>query len=147
MLIPFLGAPQTFMHCAPCGALIENFQSNPTQSLFVEGVFMTDKNDPSSSQKPNLVLMFFRWYWNILFIIESFRKKDFNLQMPYKYDCHSHRQCQLFTPTTPTSISTSPSYPAVFFFVFQAKTDTITQWIRQSHYDPTPFHNCVRVSL
>ncbi|MBW0487296.1 hypothetical protein O181_027011 [Austropuccinia psidii MF-1] len=113
-LIPFLGAPQTFMHCGPGGAWFENCQSNPTQTLFVEGVFMTDKYDPSSSQKPNLVLMFFTWYPNILFIIESFRKQDFNLQMPNKCDCHSHSQCQLFTPTNPTSISTTPLYPAVF---------------------------------
>ncbi|MBW0462883.1 hypothetical protein O181_002598 [Austropuccinia psidii MF-1] len=49
MLIPFLGAPQTFMHCGPGGAWIENCQSNPTQTLFVEGVFMTYPNDPSSS--------------------------------------------------------------------------------------------------
>ncbi|MBW0500895.1 hypothetical protein O181_040610 [Austropuccinia psidii MF-1] len=34
--------------------------------------------------------------------------------MPNKYDCHSHSQCQLFTPTTPTSILTTPLYPAVF---------------------------------
>ncbi|MBW0508493.1 hypothetical protein O181_048208 [Austropuccinia psidii MF-1] len=71
-LIPFLGAPQTFMHCGPGGAWIENCQTNTTKTLFVEGVFMTDPNDPSSSQKPNLVLMFFTWYPNILFIIESF---------------------------------------------------------------------------
>ncbi|MBW0536960.1 hypothetical protein O181_076675 [Austropuccinia psidii MF-1] len=113
-LILFLGVPQTFMHCGPGGAWIENCQSNPTQTLFVEGVFMTDQHDPSSSQKPNLALMFFTWYPSILFINESFRKQEFNLQMPNKYDCHSHRQCQLFTPTTPTSISTTPLYPAVF---------------------------------
>ncbi|MBW0530257.1 hypothetical protein O181_069972 [Austropuccinia psidii MF-1] len=71
-LIPFLGAPQTFMHCGPGSAWIENCQSNPTQTLFVEGVSMTDANDSSSSQKPNLALMFFTWYLNILFIIESF---------------------------------------------------------------------------
>ncbi|MBW0577976.1 hypothetical protein O181_117691 [Austropuccinia psidii MF-1] len=71
-LIPFLGAPKPFMHCGPGGAWIENCQSNPTQILFVEGVFMTDANDPSSSQKPNLALMFFTWYPNILFIMESF---------------------------------------------------------------------------
>ncbi|MBW0501185.1 hypothetical protein O181_040900 [Austropuccinia psidii MF-1] len=83
-LIPFLGAPQTFMHCGPGGACIENCQSNPTKILFVEGVFMTDQHDPSSSQEPNLAFMCFT--------------------------C----QFQLFTPTTPTSISTTPSYPAVF---------------------------------
>ncbi|MBW0479342.1 hypothetical protein O181_019057 [Austropuccinia psidii MF-1] len=33
-LIPFLGAPQTFMHCGPGGAWIGNCQSNPTQTLF-----------------------------------------------------------------------------------------------------------------
>ncbi|MBW0460904.1 hypothetical protein O181_000619 [Austropuccinia psidii MF-1] len=103
-----------FIHCGPAGACIENCQSNPTQTLFVEGVFMTDQHDSSSSQKPNLALMFFKWYPNILFIIESFRKQEFNLQMPNKYDCHSHSQCQLFTPTTPTSILTTPLYPAVF---------------------------------
>ncbi|MBW0572121.1 hypothetical protein O181_111836 [Austropuccinia psidii MF-1] len=36
MLIPFLGAPQTFMHYGPGGAWIENCQSNPTQTLFFE---------------------------------------------------------------------------------------------------------------
>ncbi|MBW0495462.1 hypothetical protein O181_035177 [Austropuccinia psidii MF-1] len=71
-LRPFLGAPQTFMHCGPGGACIENCQSNPTQTLFVEGVFMTDTNDPSSSQKRNLALISFTWYPKILFIIESF---------------------------------------------------------------------------
>ncbi|MBW0546306.1 hypothetical protein O181_086021 [Austropuccinia psidii MF-1] len=65
-LIPFLGAPQTFMHCGPGGAWIENCQTNPTQTLFVGGVFMTDPNDPCSSQKPNLVFMFFTWYPKIL---------------------------------------------------------------------------------
>ncbi|MBW0489581.1 hypothetical protein O181_029296 [Austropuccinia psidii MF-1] len=114
MLILFLGALQNFMHCSPCGAWIEKCQSNPTQTLFVKGVFMTDPDEPSSSQKANLALMFFTWYPNILFIIESFRKQDFKLQMPKEYDCHSHSQCQLFTPTTPTSISTPPSYLAVF---------------------------------
>ncbi|MBW0492971.1 hypothetical protein O181_032686 [Austropuccinia psidii MF-1] len=68
-LIPFIGAPQMFMHCGPGGKWIEDFQSNPTQTLFVDGVFMRDPNDPSSSQKPNLALMFFTWYPNILFII------------------------------------------------------------------------------
>ncbi|MBW0493226.1 hypothetical protein O181_032941 [Austropuccinia psidii MF-1] len=61
-LIPFLGAPQNFMQCGPGGAWIENCQSNPTQTLFVEGVFMTDPNDPCSSQKPNQELMFFTCY-------------------------------------------------------------------------------------
>ncbi|MBW0508543.1 hypothetical protein O181_048258 [Austropuccinia psidii MF-1] len=113
--------PQTFMHCGPGGAWIENCQSNPAQTFFVEGVFMTDQHDPSSSQKPNLALIFFTWYWNILLIIESFRKQDFNLQMPNKYDCHSHCQCQLFNPTTPTSILTTPSYPVVFSLSSQQK--------------------------
>ncbi|MBW0501264.1 hypothetical protein O181_040979 [Austropuccinia psidii MF-1] len=101
-LIPFFVVPQNFMNCGPGGAWIENCQSNPTQTLFVGGVFMTDQHSPSSSHKPNLALMFFTWYPNILFIIESFRKQDFNIQMPNKYDCHSHGQCQIFTPTTPT---------------------------------------------
>ncbi|MBW0524255.1 hypothetical protein O181_063970 [Austropuccinia psidii MF-1] len=82
---------------------------------------MTDQHDPSSSQKPNLALIFFKWYPNILFIIESFRKQDFNPQMPNEYDCHSHSQCQLLTPTTPTSISTTPLYPAVFSFSSKQK--------------------------
>ncbi|MBW0522971.1 hypothetical protein O181_062686 [Austropuccinia psidii MF-1] len=34
--------------------------------------------------------------------------------MPKEYDIHFHSQFQLFTPTTPTSILTTPSYPAVF---------------------------------
>ncbi|MBW0532889.1 hypothetical protein O181_072604 [Austropuccinia psidii MF-1] len=74
-LLPFLGAPQTFMPFGPGGAWIENFQSNPTQTLFVEGVFMNDPNNPFSSQKPNQALMFFTWHPNILFIIESFQKQ------------------------------------------------------------------------
>ncbi|MBW0512736.1 hypothetical protein O181_052451 [Austropuccinia psidii MF-1] len=71
-LIPFLGAPKPFMHCGPGGAWIENCQSNPTKILFVEGVLITDANDSSSSQKPNLALMFFTWYPSILFIMEIF---------------------------------------------------------------------------
>ncbi|MBW0501013.1 hypothetical protein O181_040728 [Austropuccinia psidii MF-1] len=102
------------MHCGPGEAWIENCQSNPTKKLFVKGVFMTDPDEIFLSQKPNLAFMFFTWYPNILFIIESFRKQDFKLQMPKEYDSHSHSQFQLFTPTTPTSISTTPSYPAVF---------------------------------
>ncbi|MBW0483736.1 hypothetical protein O181_023451 [Austropuccinia psidii MF-1] len=113
-LIPFLGAPQAFIHCGPGWAWIENCQSNPTQTLFFEGVFITDQHDPSSSQKPNLVLMFFTWYPNILFIIESFCKQDFKLKVPKEYDCNTHSQCQCFTPTFPASKSTPPSYPALF---------------------------------
>ncbi|MBW0474941.1 hypothetical protein O181_014656 [Austropuccinia psidii MF-1] len=121
MLIPFLGAPQTFIYCGPGEAWIENFQSNPTQKLFVEGVFMTDPNDPPSSQKPNLAFMFFRWYQKNLFIIESFRKQDFKLKIPKEYDCKSHGQSQLFTPTTPTSTLTPPLYPPVFSFSYKEK--------------------------
>ncbi|MBW0551422.1 hypothetical protein O181_091137 [Austropuccinia psidii MF-1] len=95
------------MHCGPG-------QFNPNQTLFFEGVFMTDPDEPSSSQKPNLALMFFTWYLNILFIIESFEKKNFKLQIPKEYECHSHSQCESFTPTTPTSISTPPFYQPVF---------------------------------
>ncbi|MBW0581698.1 hypothetical protein O181_121413 [Austropuccinia psidii MF-1] len=114
MLIKFLGAPQTFMHCGPGGAWIENFESNPTQTLFVERVFMTDPKDPCSSQKPNLALVFFTWYLNILLIIETFRKQDFKIEMPKEYDCNTHSQCQLFTPTFLASNSMPPSYPALF---------------------------------
>ncbi|MBW0580507.1 hypothetical protein O181_120222 [Austropuccinia psidii MF-1] len=135
-LIPFLGAPQTFLHCGPGGAWIENCQSNPTKTLFVEGLFMTDQHDPSSCQKPNIVLMFFTWYPNILLIIESLRKQDFNIQMPNEYGCHSHSQCQLFTPTTPTSISTTPSYPAVFSLSSKQKLVQLP-----SGSNPAPFHN------
>ncbi|MBW0506621.1 hypothetical protein O181_046336 [Austropuccinia psidii MF-1] len=117
----FLGEPQTFMHCCSGGAWIENCQSNPTQTLFVEGVFMTDKNDPSSSQKPNLALMFFTWYPNIIFLFESFRKQDFNLKMPEEYDCNTHSQCQLLTPTFPTSNLTPTSYPALFSLTSKKK--------------------------
>ncbi|MBW0541468.1 hypothetical protein O181_081183 [Austropuccinia psidii MF-1] len=93
ILIPLLGEPQILMHFGPGGAWIENCQSNPTQTLFFEGVFMTDPNDPSSSQKPNLELMFCIWYPNILFIIESFRKQDLKLKMPKEYDRNTHSQC------------------------------------------------------
>ncbi|MBW0495573.1 hypothetical protein O181_035288 [Austropuccinia psidii MF-1] len=120
-LIPFLGAPQSFMHYGAGGAWIENFQSNPTQTIFVEGVFMTDPNDPCSSQKPNLVLMFFTWYPNILFIIESFQKQDIKLKMPKEYDCNTHSQCQLFTPTVPASDSIPTSYPALFSLTSKRK--------------------------
>ncbi|MBW0511083.1 hypothetical protein O181_050798 [Austropuccinia psidii MF-1] len=114
MLIPFLLATQIFMHCGPGGAWIDNHQSNPTQKLFVVGVLMTYKHDPSSSQKPNVALRFFTWYLKILFIIQSFQKQDFKLKLPKEYDCSSHSQCQLFTPTTPASNSAHPLYPAVF---------------------------------
>ncbi|MBW0557266.1 hypothetical protein O181_096981 [Austropuccinia psidii MF-1] len=109
------------MHCGPGGAWIENCQSNPTQILFVEGVFMTDANDPSSSQKPNLALMFFTWYPNILFIMESFQTQDFKLKMPKEYDCNTHSQFQLFTPTFPASNSTPASYPAVSSLISKQK--------------------------
>ncbi|MBW0545615.1 hypothetical protein O181_085330 [Austropuccinia psidii MF-1] len=109
-LIPFLRAPQTFMHCGPGGAWSANFQSNPTQKLFFEGVFMTYPKDPCSSQKPNLALMFFTWNPNILFIIEGFSKQAFKLEMPKEYDCNTHSQCQLFTPTFHASNSMTPSY-------------------------------------
>ncbi|MBW0509253.1 hypothetical protein O181_048968 [Austropuccinia psidii MF-1] len=121
MSIPFLGAPQMFMHCGPGGAWIENCQTNPNQTLFVEGVFMTYPNDPCSSQKPSLALLFFTWYPNILFIIESFQKQDFNLKMPKEYDCNTHSQCQLFTPTFPASNSIPPSYPALFLLTSKQK--------------------------
>ncbi|MBW0521264.1 hypothetical protein O181_060979 [Austropuccinia psidii MF-1] len=100
MLIQFFGAPQTFMHSGRGGAWIENCQSNPTQTLFFEGVLMTDKNDPSSSLKPNHSLMFFTWYPKILFIIESFPNQDLKLKTPREYDFNSHAQCPLFTPTS-----------------------------------------------
>ncbi|MBW0565828.1 hypothetical protein O181_105543 [Austropuccinia psidii MF-1] len=102
------------MHCGPGGAWIGNCLSNPTQTLFLEGCFMTDSNDPPSSQKSNLALILFTWYPNIVFIIESFRKQDLKLKMPKEYDFNSCSQFQLFTPTTPTSILTPPLYPAVF---------------------------------
>ncbi|MBW0578874.1 hypothetical protein O181_118589 [Austropuccinia psidii MF-1] len=113
-MIPILGAPQTLMDYGPGGEWIENCQSNPTQTLFVEGVFMTDPNDSCSSQKPNLALMFFTWYPKILFIIESFQKEGFKLKMLNKYDSNTHSQCQLFAPTFPTSNSMPPSYPDLF---------------------------------
>ncbi|MBW0510853.1 hypothetical protein O181_050568 [Austropuccinia psidii MF-1] len=120
-LIPFLGEPEAFMHCGPGGAWIENCQSNPTQTLFAEGVFMTDQHDPSSSQKPNLARKFFTWYPNILFIIEIFHKQEFKLNMPKEYDCNTHSQCQLPTPTFPTSNSMLPSYPALFSLTSKQK--------------------------
>ncbi|MBW0530528.1 hypothetical protein O181_070243 [Austropuccinia psidii MF-1] len=120
-LIPFLGAPQTSMHCGTGGACLENCQSNPTQALFLEGVFITDPNDPSSSQKPNLAFRFFKWYPNILFIIERFRTQDFKLKMPKEYYCNTHSQCQLFTPTFPASNSTPASYPAVLSLTSKQK--------------------------
>ncbi|MBW0494825.1 hypothetical protein O181_034540 [Austropuccinia psidii MF-1] len=120
-LILCLGAPQTFMHCGPGGAWIANCQSNPTQTLFVEGFLMTDPKDPCSSQKPNLALMFFTWYPNILFIIESFQKKDFKLEMPKEYDCNTHSQCQPFTAAFLASNSMPPSYAALFSLTSKQK--------------------------
>ncbi|MBW0478738.1 hypothetical protein O181_018453 [Austropuccinia psidii MF-1] len=75
---------------------------------------MTYQNHHSFSQQPNLALMFFTWYPNILLIIESFRKQDFKLKITKEYDMNSHSQWQLFTPTSPASNSPLPSYPAVF---------------------------------
>ncbi|MBW0542547.1 hypothetical protein O181_082262 [Austropuccinia psidii MF-1] len=120
-LIPFLGSPKPFMHCVPGGAWIENCQTNPTQILFVEGVFMTDANDASSSQKPNIALMFFTWYPNVLFKIESFQKQVFMFKMPKKYYCNTHSQCQLFTPTFPAPNSMPPSHPALFLLTSKQK--------------------------
>ncbi|MBW0499696.1 hypothetical protein O181_039411 [Austropuccinia psidii MF-1] len=114
ILIPFLGEPQTFIHCGTGGAWIENFKSNPTKTLFVEGVLITDQHDSSPYQRPHLALMFSPWYPKILFIIESFRKQDFKLKMAKEYYCDSHSQCQLFTPTPPSSKLTPTSCPAVF---------------------------------
>ncbi|MBW0481129.1 hypothetical protein O181_020844 [Austropuccinia psidii MF-1] len=139
-LIPFLWVPQTFMHCGPGGEWIENCQSNPTQTLFVEGVFMTDQKDPCSSQKPNLALLFFKWYPNILVIIESFQKQDFKLRMPKEYDCNTHSQCQLFTPNISCFKRHATLIYCSLFIDFQAKTDTITKWIRPPHDDPAQFH-------
>ncbi|MBW0508867.1 hypothetical protein O181_048582 [Austropuccinia psidii MF-1] len=34
--------------------------------------------------------------------------------MPKEYDCNTHSQCQIFTPTFLTSNSMPPSYPALF---------------------------------
>ncbi|MBW0522748.1 hypothetical protein O181_062463 [Austropuccinia psidii MF-1] len=82
---------------------------------------MTDPNDPSSSQKPNLALMFFTWYPSILFVIKSFQKQDFKLKMPKEYDCNSHSQCQLFTSTFPASNLMLPSYPALFSLTSKQK--------------------------
>ncbi|MBW0510256.1 hypothetical protein O181_049971 [Austropuccinia psidii MF-1] len=121
MLISFLGEPQTFMRCRPGGAWIENCQYNPTQTLFVGGVFMTDPKDPGSSQKPNVALMFFTWYPNILFIIESFQKQELKLEIPEEYDCNTHSQCHPFTPTFPASSSMPPSYPALFSLTSKRK--------------------------
>ncbi|MBW0562307.1 hypothetical protein O181_102022 [Austropuccinia psidii MF-1] len=120
-LIPFLGAPKPFMHCGPGGAWVENCQSNPTQILYVEGVLMTDAKDPFSSQKPNLELMFFTWYPNILFIMESVQTQDFKLKMPKEYGCNTHSECQLFTPTFPASNLTPASYPAVSSLISKQK--------------------------
>ncbi|MBW0480131.1 hypothetical protein O181_019846 [Austropuccinia psidii MF-1] len=82
---------------------------------------MTDQNDPSSSQKPNLALMFFTWYPKTLFIIESFLKQDFKRKIPKEYDCNTHSQGQLFTFTFPTSNLTPPSYPALFSLTSRQK--------------------------
>ncbi|MBW0525112.1 hypothetical protein O181_064827 [Austropuccinia psidii MF-1] len=109
------------MHCGPGGEWIENCQSTPTQILFVEGVFMTDANDPSPSQTPSLALMFFTWYPNILFIIESLQTQDCKLKMPKEHDCNTHSQCQLFTPTFPASKLTPASYPSVSSVISKQK--------------------------
>ncbi|MBW0466370.1 hypothetical protein O181_006085 [Austropuccinia psidii MF-1] len=145
MLIPFLGAPQAFMHYGPGGEWIENCQSHPTEKLFVEGVLMTDQYDPSSSQNPNLALIFFTWYPNILFIIEIFGKQDFKLQIPKEYDFNSHSKCQIFTPTTPTPNLTPPSYPAVFFL--SSKQKLIQLPSRSDLSMKTPPHSMINTAL
>ncbi|MBW0514611.1 hypothetical protein O181_054326 [Austropuccinia psidii MF-1] len=83
-------------------------------------------NDPSSSQKANLALLFFTWYPNILFIMENFGKEDFKLKMPKGYDCNSHSQCQLFTPTFPASNLTQPSNPALFLLTSKQQLIQLT---------------------
>ncbi|MBW0586905.1 hypothetical protein O181_126620 [Austropuccinia psidii MF-1] len=109
------------MHCSPGAAWIEICQSNPTQTLFFEGVFITDQHDPSSSQKPNPALMFFTWYLNILLTIESSCKQDFKVKIPKEYDCNTNSQCQIFTPTFPASNLMPPSYPALSSLTLKKK--------------------------
>ncbi|MBW0505967.1 hypothetical protein O181_045682 [Austropuccinia psidii MF-1] len=41
--------------------------------------------------------------------------------MPKEYDCNTHSQCQLFTPTFAALYSMPPSYPALFSLTFQQK--------------------------
>ncbi|MBW0490113.1 hypothetical protein O181_029828 [Austropuccinia psidii MF-1] len=41
--------------------------------------------------------------------------------MPKEYDCNTHSQCQLFTPTFPPSNSIPPSYPALFSLTSKQK--------------------------
>ncbi|MBW0472563.1 hypothetical protein O181_012278 [Austropuccinia psidii MF-1] len=41
--------------------------------------------------------------------------------MPREYDGNSHTQCQLFTPTSPTSNSAPPSYPDLFSWTSNQK--------------------------
>ncbi|MBW0498011.1 hypothetical protein O181_037726 [Austropuccinia psidii MF-1] len=41
--------------------------------------------------------------------------------MPKEYDCNTHSQCKLFTPTFPASNSTPASYPAVSSLTFKQK--------------------------
>ncbi|MBW0493357.1 hypothetical protein O181_033072 [Austropuccinia psidii MF-1] len=41
--------------------------------------------------------------------------------MPTEYDCNTHIQCQLFTPTFPASNSTPASYPAVLSLTSKQK--------------------------
>ncbi|MBW0505265.1 hypothetical protein O181_044980 [Austropuccinia psidii MF-1] len=133
------------MHCGPGGAWIENCQSNPSQILFVEGVFMTDANDPTSSQKPNLVLMFFTWYPNILFIIEIFGTQDFMLKMPKEYDCNTQSQFQVFTPTFPASNLMPASYTAVLSLTSKQKLIQLPS--RSDLPMMTPPHSIIQTPL
>ncbi|MBW0520782.1 hypothetical protein O181_060497 [Austropuccinia psidii MF-1] len=41
--------------------------------------------------------------------------------MPKEYDCNTHSQCQLFTPTFADSNSMPPSYPALFSLTSKQK--------------------------
>ncbi|MBW0546809.1 hypothetical protein O181_086524 [Austropuccinia psidii MF-1] len=41
--------------------------------------------------------------------------------MPKEYDCNTNSQCQLFTPTFPTSNSMPPSYPVLFSLTSKQK--------------------------
>ncbi|MBW0549028.1 hypothetical protein O181_088743 [Austropuccinia psidii MF-1] len=41
--------------------------------------------------------------------------------MPKEYDCNTHSQCQIFTPTFRTLNSIPPSYPALFSLTSKQK--------------------------
>ncbi|MBW0568424.1 hypothetical protein O181_108139 [Austropuccinia psidii MF-1] len=65
--------------------------------------------------------------------------------MPKEYDCNTHSQCHLFTPTFPTSNSIPPSYPALFSLT--SKQKLIQLPIQSDLPMMTPPHSIIQTPL